>query len=64
MLNFYLGVRNVGDWTVWRDYRHARSNSSHTYNGNKAEAVYQIAADFLAEASYLYQRLIDKNQPT
>jgi nucleotidyltransferase substrate binding protein (TIGR01987 family) len=52
------------DWTVWRDYRHARSNSSHTYNGNKAEAVYQIAADFLAEASYLYQRLIDKNQPT
>jgi nucleotidyltransferase substrate binding protein (TIGR01987 family) len=50
------------DWTAWRDYRHARSNSSHTYNASKAEAVYVIAPDFLAEASYLYQRLIDKSQ--
>jgi nucleotidyltransferase substrate binding protein (TIGR01987 family) len=49
------------DWTVWRDYRHARSNSSHTYDGNKAEAVYHIAADFLAEAQYLYQKLQDKS---
>ena len=46
------------DWTVWRNYRHARSNSSHTYDGNKAEAVYRIAADFLKEAKYLYQHLI------
>jgi nucleotidyltransferase substrate binding protein (TIGR01987 family) len=52
------------DWLVWRDYRHARSNSSHTYNGNKADAVYHIAPDFLAEAKYLYQRLIDKSQST
>lgn len=50
------------DWTVWRDYRHARSNSSHTYDGNKAEAVYLIAADFLQEAKYLYRQLLDKNQ--
>ena len=49
------------DWTVWRDYRHARSNSSHTYDGNKAEAVYNIAADFLAEAQYLYRQLQDKS---
>ena len=49
------------DWTVWRDYRHARSNSSHTYDGNKAEAVYNIAADFLAEAHYLYQQLQAKS---
>ena len=49
------------DWTAWRDYRHARSNSSHTYDGNKAEAVYRIAADFLAEAQYLYQQLQDKS---
>lgn len=50
------------DWTVWRDYRHARSNSSHTYDGNKAQAVYYIAADFLVEAKYLYQQLIDQSQ--
>ncbi len=50
------------DWTVWRDYRHARSNSSHTYDGQKAEAVYGIASDFLEEAKYLYQQLLNKNQ--
>jgi nucleotidyltransferase substrate binding protein (TIGR01987 family) len=50
------------DWTAWRDYRHARSNSSHTYDGNKAQAVYHIAADFLAEAKYLYQQLINQSQ--
>ena len=49
------------DWTVWRDYRHARSNSSHTYDSNKAEAVYHIAADFLAEAHYLYRQLQAKS---
>lgn len=49
------------DWTVWRDYRLARSNSSHTYDGNKAEAVYHIAADFLVEAKYLYQQLVEKS---
>jgi nucleotidyltransferase substrate binding protein (TIGR01987 family) len=50
------------DWTLWRNYRHARSNSSHTYDGNKAEAVYRIAADFLEEAKYLYQQLVDKSR--
>lgn len=50
------------DWTVWRDYRLARSNSSHTYDGNKAEAVYHIAADFLDEAKYLYQQLVEKSR--
>ncbi len=49
------------DWTVWRDYRQARSNSSHTYDGNKAQAVYHIAADFLAEAHYLYRQLQAKS---
>ncbi|HEY8036545.1 MAG TPA: HI0074 family nucleotidyltransferase substrate-binding subunit [Methylobacter sp.] len=50
------------DWTVWRDYRLARSNSSHTYDGSKAEAVYQIASDFLDEAKYLYRQLLEKSQ--
>jgi len=46
------------DWRVWRTYRQARNNSSHTYDENKAEQVYQIAADFLLEAKHLYQQLI------
>lgn len=50
------------DWTVWRDYRLARSNSSHTYDASKAEAVYHVASDFLDEAKYLYRQLLEKNQ--
>jgi nucleotidyltransferase substrate binding protein (TIGR01987 family) len=50
------------DWTEWRDYRQARTNSSQTYNRRKAEAVYEISFDFLEEAKYLYQQLLNKSQ--
>jgi len=50
------------DWSQWKNYRYARSNSSHTYDGGKAQAVYSIAADFLIEAKYLYEQLLNKNQ--
>ena len=50
------------DWPVWRNYRYARSNSSHTYDESKAEAVYVIAAGFLEEAKYLYQQLVEKSE--
>lgn len=46
------------DWSRWKVYRQARTNSSHTYDEEKAIAVYQIAPDFLAEAQYLYQQLV------
>jgi nucleotidyltransferase substrate binding protein (TIGR01987 family) len=46
------------DWRQWKAYRQARNESSHTYDLDKAEQVYQIAPDFLLEAKYLYQQLI------
>ena len=49
------------DWSEWRDYRQARTNSSHTYNRSKAEAVYEISFDFLVEAKYLYQQLVERS---
>ncbi len=49
------------DWLVWRTYRQARNNSSHTYDADKAEQVYQIAPDFLLEAKHLYQQLITRS---
>ncbi len=49
------------DWLRWRVYRQARTDSSHTYDKKKAEAVYRIASDFLLEAEYLYQRLIERS---
>ena len=50
------------DWTAWRTYRQARTDSSHTYNRAKAEAVYLITFDFLVEAKYLYQQLQLRSQ--
>lgn len=49
------------DWTVWRNYRLARSNSSHAHDRNKADAVYRISADFLDEAKYLHRQLTEKS---
>lgn len=51
----------LSDWSQWRDYRQARTNSSHTYNRNKAEAVYKIAFDFSEEATFLYQQLLKRS---
>jgi len=48
------------DWVRWKVYRQARTDSSHTYDVDKAEAVYEIAPDFLDEARYLHQQLISR----
>lgn len=50
------------DWMRWKEYRQARTNSSHTYDQGKAEAVYSIAGDFLQEARYLYQQLMERTR--
>lgn len=50
------------DWLLWKEYRQARTNSSHTYDEDKAEAVYRIAPDFLQEARYLYQQLMERSR--
>jgi len=50
------------DWLRWKIYRQARTNSSHTYDSDKAEAVYEIVPDFLEEALYLYRQLTDRQK--
>ncbi len=52
------------EWSKWRTYRQARNESSHTYDKLKAEAVFQVAHDFLDEARYLYQQLSARNAET
>jgi nucleotidyltransferase substrate binding protein (TIGR01987 family) len=49
------------DWLRWKEYRQARTDSSHTYDEDRAEVVYKIAPDFLLEAKYLYQQLMDRS---
>jgi nucleotidyltransferase substrate binding protein (TIGR01987 family) len=45
-------------WNTWRTYRKARTDSSHTYDALKAEAVFAIAPDFLQEARALLEKLL------
>ncbi len=45
------------DWRQWKIYRQARTDSSHTYDASKAEAVFAVAADFLVEARALFTEL-------
>ena len=49
------------DWLRWKLYRQARTDSSHTYDMARAEAVYQVAPDFLQEAKYLFKKLSEKS---
>ena len=49
------------DWLRWRIYRQARTDSSHTYDESKAAAVYGIAPDFLDEAKFLYDQLVQRS---
>lgn len=44
-------------WDIWKDYRHARNATSHTYNEKKAKEVYQVIPDFLNEANHLLAEL-------
>ena len=45
------------DWRQWKTYRQARTDSSHTYDASKAEAVFAVAPDFLQEARALLKEL-------
>ena len=49
------------DWSRWKRYRQARTDSSHTYDEGKAKGVYEIAPDFLEEAQFLYQQLLNRS---
>jgi hypothetical protein len=50
------------DWRQWKTYRQARTDSSHTYDVTKAEAVFAVAPDFLAEARDLFSELTRRSQ--
>ena len=49
------------DWRQWKTYRQARTDSSHTYDAAKAEAVFAVAHDFLGEARALFDELMRRS---
>lgn len=49
------------DWEQWKNYRKARSITSHTYDETKAMEVIALLPDFLLEAQALLQELKKRN---
>lgn len=50
-------------WGRWKDYRKARSITSHTYDENKAIEVMQIVPDFFLEGQALLLELKKRGTP-
>jgi len=47
---------------VWREYRRNRGTTSHTYNEEKAQEVFESVPDFLQDARYLLNRLQERSE--
>ena len=47
---------------AWREFRRNRGTTSHTYNEEQAQEVFESIPDFLQEARYLLDRLQERNE--
>lgn len=50
----------LSDVAIWKSYRAKRGTTSHTYNEEKAEVVFENIPFFLKEANYLLKVLKEK----
>ncbi len=46
--------------SVWLEFRRNRGTTSHTYNEDKAQEVFESVPDFLQEVQYLLNRLHER----
>lgn len=51
----------IGDVDKWMEYHEARNETSHTYDENTAENVFETAREFIADAETLLKALEDHN---
>lgn len=49
-----------GNWPVWKDYRHMRNKTSHTYDEAIAIAVVKDIPAFIKEIEFLLSQLQDR----
>jgi nucleotidyltransferase substrate binding protein (TIGR01987 family) len=54
----------LNDWAQWKLYRDKRNMTSHTYDEAKALEVVAAIPDFIAEARFLRDRLLDRASAT
>jgi nucleotidyltransferase substrate binding protein (TIGR01987 family) len=61
---FRLAIENklIDDIDIWMDFHVARNRTSHTYDFDTAEKVYEVAKEFLVEVKKLYRQIELKNE--
>ncbi len=52
----------LSDLPVWQDYRTSRGTTSHAYDEDKAQEVFNCAPGFRKEARYLLAQLQERNE--
>ena len=68
-MTFSNFIRNVygknlvrSDLVTWRRYRKSRGTTSHTYNEDKAQKIFEGIPDFLDEARYVLNQLQERDR--
>lgn len=51
----------LSDWESWRKYKDSRNKTSHTYDEEIADEVFEAIPDFFKEAEYLYECLEERD---
>lgn len=54
--------RLILDFNAWVKYHELRNTTSHTYNYEIAEEIYETANDFYSDAKYLLNAIEEKNE--
>jgi nucleotidyltransferase substrate binding protein (TIGR01987 family) len=52
----------LNGWDRWRDFRQARTNTSHSYDEGKAVLVVDLLPSFLDEAQFLLKQLQERSK--
>jgi nucleotidyltransferase substrate binding protein (TIGR01987 family) len=47
----------LSDWSMWQSFRDARNITSHTYDNNKAQSIFELIPSFLKESKFLENAL-------
>ena len=61
---FRLAMENklIEDVDTWMEFHIARNRTSHTYDFDTAEKVYEVSKEFLVEVKKLYKEIEAKNE--
>ncbi|MEK6777093.1 MAG: nucleotidyltransferase substrate binding protein [bacterium] len=53
--------RLIADVDDWMEYHDARNETSHTYDADKAEEIFQVSQNFFPDAKHLLEALEQRN---